>query len=394
MARQIRNDPVAKLMNNLTKFYKSGEHSDMTLKSKDGKEHKVHQIILRAQSGFFDRAFDSKSTWKESKVGEMELFNDAPENIQAMIDWMYTFSYESPAHLTSRQERTLFHVQMYAMGDIYDATPLKDLAARNFDTDVDHRAELFPETVRAVYATTPPSDRGLRDRVLRVCAANVAELLGSNSNSGSNTNNNANTSASISTESTIRKHNFRGRGRKYTARTPQSVKSATEPAAPVSIPSKAEFSIMMDELGVFGRELTTFIAFSSPAWPSSSDAALGGSILVQRYRCGVCRKLCGMELPATTGGAADNDQLISCMYCQAGFSPNNWRSRRAGPGEGPDEPLDDHMAGSSLLDDSAAVRAPPLERADVGSTAGENGSFGGWRVGSSPAPAICSINIL
>lgn len=381
MARQIRNlnDPVSQLMNNLTKFYKLGEHSDMTLKTKDGKEHKVHQIILRAQSRFFDRAFDSKSTWQETKLGEMELFNDAPENIQAMIDWMYSFSYESPAHMTSRQARTLFHVQMYAMGDIYDATPLKDLAARNFDTDVDHRAELFPETVRAVYATTPPSDRGLRDRLLRVCAANIAELLGSSSNT-----NNANTSASISTESTIRKPGYQRKRKTHTPRRPRSVKSATEPTAPVSIPSKAEFSIMMDELGVFGRELATFIAFSSPAWPSSSDAALGGSILVQRYRCGVCRKLCGMELPATTGGAADNDQLIFCMYCQAGFSPNNWRSRRAGPGERPEEPLDDQMAGLSLLDDSAAVRTPSLERADAGSTAGDNGSFA-WQVGPSPA---------
>ncbi|KAK8155388.1 hypothetical protein BKA80DRAFT_283465 [Phyllosticta citrichinensis] len=71
MARQIRNDPVSQLMNNLNKFYKSGEHSDMTLKTKDGKEHKVHQIILRAQSGFFDRAFDSKSTWKVSSLARL-----------------------------------------------------------------------------------------------------------------------------------------------------------------------------------------------------------------------------------------------------------------------------------------------------------------------------------
>ncbi|KAK7515453.1 hypothetical protein IWZ03DRAFT_203140 [Phyllosticta citriasiana] len=381
MARQIRNDPVSQFMNNLTKFYKSGEHSDMTLKTKDGKEHKVHRIVLRSQSGFFDRAFDSKSTWKEAVSGEMELLNDAPENIQALVDWMYTFSYDCPSHIMSRQERTIFHVQMYALGDIYDAPSLKELAARNFDTDVDHRAELFPDIVRAVYATTPPSDRGLRDRILRVCAANISELLGS-----SNSNNNANTSASISAESTNRRP-FRGRHKHYNARRAQTMKSANEPPTPVPIPFKAEFTIMMDELGVFGRELTTYIAFKSPTQPSSSHAAMGGSIVVHRYRCGVCRKTCGMELPATTGGASDNEQLISCMFCQAGFSPNNWRSRRVGPAEAADEALAEQLAAGSSLDDGAAVRAPPLERADVPSTAGDDGgSLGDWDVRPSPTP--------
>ncbi|KAK8184947.1 uncharacterized protein BKA78DRAFT_28042 [Phyllosticta capitalensis] len=365
MGHRIRHDdPMSRLMNNLTKFYKSGEHSDVTLKTKDGNRHKVHKLILRCQSAFFDRALDPVSGWKEAVSGEMQLDNDDPENVQAMLDWMYTLNYECPSHLTSRPERTMFHIQMYAMGDIYDAPSLKELAARHFDADVDYRSELFPDAVRAVYATTPPSDRGLRDRILKVCATNISELLGS---SGSNSSNNANTSASISAD-TGGKRPFRGKY-KYNGKRAQSAKGAHDYTHPTSapIPSKAEFANMMDDLGVFGRELTTFIAFNPSARPAPSHAASGGgTIMVHRYRCGVCRATCGMELPAPST-ANDNEQLISCMFCQAAFSPTNWRSRRVGPGEMDDVPgTGEPSAGpSSVLDDNAAVRAPPLERADV-----------------------------
>ncbi|KAF9640976.1 putative btb poz domain-containing protein [Lasiodiplodia theobromae] len=71
----------------------------------------------------------------------------------------------------------IFHVHMYAVGEIYDIPSLKALAARNFDRDVDHAFPRFPAAVRAIYETTPDSDRGLRDRALRVCAAHAAELL-------------------------------------------------------------------------------------------------------------------------------------------------------------------------------------------------------------------------
>lgn len=51
-----------------SRFYKSGEHSDMTLKTKDGNRHKVHKLILRCQSAFFDRALDPVSGWKVSAL--------------------------------------------------------------------------------------------------------------------------------------------------------------------------------------------------------------------------------------------------------------------------------------------------------------------------------------
>ena len=66
------------------------------------------------------------------------------------------------------------HAQMYSLGDKYDVPGLKKEAARRFDKDVEIPGDTkcketltLLSVVPHIYATTPDSDRGLRDLVVR-----------------------------------------------------------------------------------------------------------------------------------------------------------------------------------------------------------------------------------
>ncbi|KAF4541509.1 BTB/POZ domain containing protein [Lasiodiplodia theobromae] len=234
------DDPVLRLKNNLVNIWKTSEYSDLLIRCNNGDEHRVHRVILCSQSEFFRRACNPKTGFKvhqpkrgrrrrgggssrgrsnstsstattavtsttstqtsspthhsslaqEALSGVIELRHDDPATVRAMLEFCYTFTYTCPTSSSSsssshpsssspsrNEDAMIFHVHMYAVGEIYDIPSLKALAARNFDRDVDHAFPRFPAAVRAIYETTPDSDRGLRDRALRVCAAHAAELL-------------------------------------------------------------------------------------------------------------------------------------------------------------------------------------------------------------------------
>ncbi|EKG22349.1 hypothetical protein MPH_00329 [Macrophomina phaseolina MS6] len=113
---------------------------------------------------------------KEALSGVIELRHDKPETVRAMLEFCYTFTYTCRPS-DSPEDRMIFHVHVYALGEVYDITGLKKLAVQNFGREANHTFPLFPAAVRAVYETTPQSDRGLRDVVLRICAANASELM-------------------------------------------------------------------------------------------------------------------------------------------------------------------------------------------------------------------------
>ncbi|OJD32300.1 btb poz-like protein [Diplodia corticola] len=298
MASTNKDDPILRLKNNLVNIWKSSEYSDLLIRCNNGDEHRAHRVILCSQSEFFRRACNPKTGFKEALSGIIELRHDDPSTVRAMLEFCYTFTYTPPpppapqqSHQPAEEDRMIFHVHMYAVGDIYAIPALKRLAVQNFERDVSHRFPRFPAAVRAIYETTPATDRALRDVALRVCAAHARDLLG-------------------------------------------------DPA----------FDEMMDELGVFGRELAREmlgLASSSSGRGGGGGGGANGAngvngappaknvvVDCRRYRCSVCRRAVAWNIPKPCP-----TELLQCMYCGAGFAPATWKKRLIRPDD-PPEPED------------------------------------------------------
>lgn len=72
------------------------------------------------------------------------------------------------------------HAAMYALGDKYDFTVLKDKAKWNFDLVVTKQPQDLLNLVHSipiVYESTPNSDRGLRDIIIRRIILSPSDLL-------------------------------------------------------------------------------------------------------------------------------------------------------------------------------------------------------------------------
>lgn len=67
------------------------EYSDFTIVCA-GKQYKVHRVILKPHSQFFDKAF--KNGFREAEKQRMVLDDDLPEAVDCMIQYFYKFDYE------------------------------------------------------------------------------------------------------------------------------------------------------------------------------------------------------------------------------------------------------------------------------------------------------------
>ena len=105
-----------------------------------------------------------------------------------MLHHLYGFDYsghkisigadDEPSHISELHT----HAKMYAMGDQYDIRDLKDEALWKFEKAIEAKKEHSDElpylvaVIPTVYATTPDSDRGLRDVVVAFGARNLEHL--------------------------------------------------------------------------------------------------------------------------------------------------------------------------------------------------------------------------
>ncbi|QSS61294.1 BTB/POZ domain-containing protein [Histoplasma capsulatum] len=69
----------------------------------------------------------------------------------------------------------LFHAQMYAIGEKFGISGLKSLAKEKLEGDIDH-IWCGRTVVQVIYGTTYPSDRGLRDVIVRFADQNITAL--------------------------------------------------------------------------------------------------------------------------------------------------------------------------------------------------------------------------
>lgn len=105
-----------------------------------------------------------------------------------MLQHLYTFDYSGQKTSIGDDEESSHvselhtHSQMYALGDKYDIKDLKEEALWKFNKAIEAKKgqsdELTSvvEVIPTVYATTPESDRGLRDAVVAFGANNLAQM--------------------------------------------------------------------------------------------------------------------------------------------------------------------------------------------------------------------------
>lgn len=113
---------------------------------------------------------------QESSDGVIELKGDDPRVVEAMLQFMYMFEYNGSDQ--GRISPMLFNVRVYSLADKYGVSALKLRAKEKFEAAAKACWDLddFPHVISEVYRSTPPTDRGLRDIVVRVAHEHIDVL--------------------------------------------------------------------------------------------------------------------------------------------------------------------------------------------------------------------------
>ncbi|KAF2496366.1 hypothetical protein BU16DRAFT_509359 [Lophium mytilinum] len=145
----------------------SDKYSDLEIRCGEI-SFKAHRVILCSQVRFFDKA--CSSGFKEATDGVIDLSHDDSDAVRAMLEFAYTASYPCPKGATSERLRALHEVAVYGIGHKYEIPSLQEHALGRFCCFVssEWEQEYFPDVVRAIYESTPSSDRGLRDYVVNI----------------------------------------------------------------------------------------------------------------------------------------------------------------------------------------------------------------------------------
>jgi speckle-type POZ protein len=162
-------------------------------------EFKIHKLILATSSNFFAKAFNGD--WKvsqpcpispasdatnlenkESEDGVVDLSDNDPAAIEAMLEFMYTYDYEQPIDNT---RPAVFHARMYKLADRYDVPELRKLARKKFKQSLralcrdkkDEDYTSFLLAVAEVYENAPPNDKCLRKIVGKIASQHTETLM-------------------------------------------------------------------------------------------------------------------------------------------------------------------------------------------------------------------------
>lgn len=142
-----------------------------------GEKFGVHKIILIRGSEFFDKAINEASQFKEAIERKMSLDDEDPKLVEIMLRHLYSHGYLKD-HPSLPEITLQLHAQMYAMADRFGIEDLKLLIQEQFEVlqRTDHEKDDFAAVIREVYISTPDSDRGLRDLVVKQSANRFFEV--------------------------------------------------------------------------------------------------------------------------------------------------------------------------------------------------------------------------
>ena len=91
---------------------------------------------------------------------------------------MYGFDYDSSGGDHSRVSPMLFNVNVYQVADKYGVLKLKQRAKEKFEKIIEAcwGMDDFPLTITEAYSSTPKTDRGLRDPLIRTALKHIEHL--------------------------------------------------------------------------------------------------------------------------------------------------------------------------------------------------------------------------
>ncbi|KAK5129241.1 hypothetical protein LTR08_003726 [Meristemomyces frigidus] len=153
-------------------FSNSSKYADLIL-TYNGHEWKVHKVIVCLQSDVFAKACDGQ--FQEAHSDTINLDHDDRECIEAMIQYMYTFSYnEDP--IDSSCCPIIFNTRVYAIADKYNLPGLCMLATQKFENRVrsEWQTPEFAHVIREIYEDG--AAEALVEPVLRIASLHAKDI--------------------------------------------------------------------------------------------------------------------------------------------------------------------------------------------------------------------------
>ncbi|KAK8155126.1 hypothetical protein BKA80DRAFT_338100 [Phyllosticta citrichinensis] len=161
----VNTAPTPDHLQALSKTFSSYGRSDLTIRTNDGGEFRVHKNVVCRKCEFFDNAVNGP--FKEAASGIVEMPNDPPTAIAATLQFLYEDRYECFVDKDQPSStRWRFHLDAYIAATILNIPELKNYAKCQFTGTLfgDSVAfEVIPKAISILYESTPDTDRILRD---------------------------------------------------------------------------------------------------------------------------------------------------------------------------------------------------------------------------------------
>ncbi|CAK1364505.1 unnamed protein product [Cercospora beticola] len=130
-----------------------GRYADLTVTCGQRK-WRVHKNIVCTRCTFFEKAVDGR--FAESKTDTVDLKDNHPNAVAAMIRYLYTDDLDDSIHATDDDgewKQLAMTVQVHKIGDQFGLKRLADLATAKFEACLKshaHNAPGFLETIEMV----------------------------------------------------------------------------------------------------------------------------------------------------------------------------------------------------------------------------------------------------
>ncbi|GME22779.1 BTB/POZ domain containing protein [Neofusicoccum parvum] len=152
----------------LKKYFNTGLYSDLRIKDRDGhygfKDDETPELTL------------VPSAVQEAQSGVIDLKDDDPNAVKAMLEFMYRGTFTVPGDAF----RILFIVRAYIIADIYAIPKMKEIATAKFKqlASVSYKDLTFVTALRIIYESVPDNDKGcMRETAVDIVARHYSLLL-------------------------------------------------------------------------------------------------------------------------------------------------------------------------------------------------------------------------
>ncbi|KAJ5510616.1 hypothetical protein N7453_002719, partial [Penicillium expansum] len=167
---------VGDITASIQSFFISSQFSDLVVKTEE-QEFKLHRLIVCGQSEYFARLY--QGNWAETADNTIQLNDDDPRAIEAMIHFMYGIDYDSSGNELGRISPMIFNIRLYQVADKYFVPRLKQRAKEKFGQIARTCWEMddFPVAIAEAYQCTRKDDRDLRELLVQVSRDHIVELM-------------------------------------------------------------------------------------------------------------------------------------------------------------------------------------------------------------------------